>query len=76
MRIGSTSIDTSGLTVTERLRIIEEVWATLETDMSSLPVPDWHRRGIEARHDSYLKNGRTLSLDEVEASVTAAINRR
>lgn len=76
MRIGSTSIDAARLSVEERLRIIEELWLSLEADSKPLPVPDWHRRGIEARHETYVKTGVSLSLGEAEAAVAAALRCR
>jgi putative addiction module component (TIGR02574 family) len=37
------------LPVEERLKLIEDLWDSIETDAGALPLPDWHRREIDRR---------------------------
>lgn len=36
------------MSVDDRLRLLEEIWSTLEDDLS-LPVPDWQTEEVQAR---------------------------
>ncbi len=59
------------LSVDERLKLIEDLWDSIETDADALPLPDWHREEIERRLDA-LDTGTSLgaSWDEVRRSNT------
>jgi putative addiction module component (TIGR02574 family) len=37
------------LPVDERLRLMEEVWASLSDAPGELEIPDWHRTELDAR---------------------------
>jgi putative addiction module component (TIGR02574 family) len=37
------------LSVSERLRLIEDVWASLSETPERIEVPDWHRAQLDAR---------------------------
>ena len=40
------------LPVAERLKLIEDLWDSIETDAEVLPLPDWHRAEIDRRLDA------------------------
>ena len=40
------------LSVSERLKLIEDLWDSIETDAEALPLPDWHRAEIDRRIDA------------------------
>jgi putative addiction module component (TIGR02574 family) len=42
----------SALPVAERLKLIEDLWDSIETDADALPLPDWHRAEIDRRLDA------------------------
>ena len=50
----NTSIQTQrSLPVAERLKLIEDLWDSLDIEAASpLPLPDWHREEIERRLDA------------------------
>ena len=41
------------LPVDERLRLMEEVWASLSDAPEQLEVPDWHRAELDARVEAH-----------------------
>jgi putative addiction module component (TIGR02574 family) len=40
------------LPVADRLKLIEDLWDSIETDAEALPLPDWHRTEIDRRLDA------------------------
>lgn len=46
------------LPVSDRLRLIEEIWDSLDSEAEELPLPDWHRAEIDKRLDA-LDQGRS-----------------
>jgi putative addiction module component (TIGR02574 family) len=40
------------LLVTQRLKLIEDLWDSVEADTDALPLPDWHREEIDRRLDA------------------------
>lgn len=38
-----------GLPVADRLRLLEDVWSSLEQEADVLPSPDWHRDELDRR---------------------------
>jgi len=40
------------LPVTERLKLIEDLWDSIDAEADSLPLPDWHRAEIDRRLDA------------------------
>ena len=59
------------LPAAERLKIIEELWDSLDDELDQLPVPDWHRVEIDKRLDA-LESGVSVgaSWDEVRRRIT------
>ena len=66
-----TSGEIRQLPVSERLRLIEEIWDSLDTEADHLPIPDWHREEIDKRLDA-LENATSVgaSWDEVHRRIT------
>lgn len=44
------------LPMEQRLRLMEEVWASLSDAPDGLEVPDWHRQELDARADAHREN--------------------
>jgi putative addiction module component (TIGR02574 family) len=40
------------LPVTERLKLIEDLWDSIDAEADGLPLPDWHRAEIDRRLDA------------------------
>jgi putative addiction module component (TIGR02574 family) len=38
--------------VAERLKLIEDLWDSIETDADALALPDWHRAEVDRRLDA------------------------
>lgn len=62
--------DLSALSVTEKLRVIESLWADLEKTPERVPSPAWHGEVLEERAAAY-KAGKvkTYSLAEVKMAL-------
>ena len=41
------------LSVSERLRLIEEVWDSLEGSSQAVDLPEWHRTELDRRLESH-----------------------
>ena len=63
--------DIRALPVAERLRLIEELWDSLDAEADALPLPDWHRSTLDRRLDA-LDDGRSVGApwDEVRRRIT------
>jgi putative addiction module component (TIGR02574 family) len=48
------------LPVADRLKLIEDLWDSIERDAEALPLPDWHRAEIDRRLDT-LETGASVS---------------
>lgn len=46
--------DLRQLSVTDRLRLIEDVWDSLRQHPDTLQVPDWHRVELDARLQAHV----------------------
>ena len=66
----------TSLSSAEKLRLIEELWGSLNASADQLPVPDWHKAELDARHEEFEREGGSLSLDEVDALVADALRKR
>ena len=54
------------LPAAERLRLVEDIWDSLTTSVSELPVPDWHREELDDRLADSSEQA-TISIDELKA---------
>ncbi|WP_108124323.1 addiction module protein [Saccharospirillum mangrovi] len=42
-----------GLALTEKLKLVEDIWDTIAASNTELPLPDWQRQELERRYQSY-----------------------
>jgi len=54
------------LPAAERLRLVEDIWDSLTTSVSELPVPDWHREELDHRLTDSTEQA-TVSIDDLKA---------
>jgi len=69
--------DIRQLPVAERLRLIEELWDSLDTEATeSLPMPDWHKVELDQRLDAHARDPKAGKLwDEVKADILANLRK-
>ena len=59
------------LPVADRLRLIEEIWDSLDSEAEDLPMPDWHREELDKRLDALdLGSSVGAAWDEVRRRIT------
>lgn len=51
-----TSDQINGLSVDEKLKLIQAVWESLLADAAELPTPEWQRKLIRERVEAYRRN--------------------
>lgn len=51
--MGLPKIDLDALTDAERLQLLDQVWESFRQSPESLPIPESHRREIDARQAEY-----------------------
>jgi putative addiction module component (TIGR02574 family) len=49
--------DLRTLPVDDRLKLIEDLWDSIDADTATLPLPDWHRDEIDRRLDALNAGG-------------------
>jgi putative addiction module component (TIGR02574 family) len=54
------------LPAAERLQLVEDIWDSLTTSVSELPVPDWHREELDRRLADSTEQA-TVSIDELKS---------
>jgi putative addiction module component (TIGR02574 family) len=71
MTDSSDTTDLKQLSIAERLRLIEELWDSLEGDVDALLLSDWQRAEIDKRLDA-LDRGTSVGApwDEVRRRIT------
>ncbi len=68
--------DVHQLSVNERLRLIEELWDSLDQVPGAVAIPDWHRDELDARTAAHERDpGASLPWDEVKRSLLDALRR-
>ncbi len=45
----STQLQIDQMTITEKLRVMEELWEDLRTRAGAVPVPQWHKDVLDER---------------------------
>jgi putative addiction module component (TIGR02574 family) len=67
----NTTTALSQLPVAERLKLIEELWDSLDAEVDSLPLAEWQREEIDNRIDA-LDSGVSVGApwDEVRRRIT------
>jgi putative addiction module component (TIGR02574 family) len=63
----TTQLSLDKMTVSEKLNMIEEIWADLSRAPESIPSPDWHINELEHR-ERLIREGSSsyLPLDEAK----------
>ena len=59
------------LPAAERLRLVEDIWDSLATSVTDLPVPEWHREELDKRLADPSEQA-TVSVDELKARLRDA----
>lgn len=60
----------ASLSVSDRLDLMDEIWATLAPGADELPLPDWHVAEIKRRLTAFAADGnRGRTVDEVFAEL-------
>jgi putative addiction module component (TIGR02574 family) len=60
------STDLAVLSVSDRLDLMDEIWASLVSSAESIPLPDWHLAEIRKRRAALATDGnRGRTADEV-----------
>lgn len=60
----------AGLSVSDRLDLMDELWASLAPGADALPLPDWHVAEIKRRLAAFAADGnRGRTSDEVFAEL-------
>jgi len=60
----------ASLSVSDRLDLMDEIWATLAPGADELPLPDWHVAEIKRRLTAFAADGnRGRTADEVFAEL-------
>jgi putative addiction module component (TIGR02574 family) len=69
MRIMTISFDEIlGLSVPERIQLVEDIWDSIAASPESLPITDAQRQELDRRLDAYARDPSELrSWDEVRA---------
>ena len=61
------------LTVPEKILLLEDLWDSIASDESSVPVPASHREELDRRLAEYKKDpGRLLTLDDLRGRIEAS----
>jgi putative addiction module component (TIGR02574 family) len=56
----------ASLSVSDRLDLMDELWASLAPDADALPLPDWHVAEIKRRLATFAEDGnRARTAEEV-----------
>jgi len=62
----------AGLTIPEKILLLEDLWDSIASEESSIPVPQSHREELDRRLADYEKDpGRLLTLDDLRGRVEA-----
>jgi Putative addiction module component len=59
-------LDVKALSKTEKLRLLETLWADLTADDSQVPSPAWHREALEETRQRH-ERGEVIFSDWTEA---------
>ena len=58
------------LTIPEKILLVEDLWDSITSDESCIPVPDSHVKELDKRYKHYTSNpGDLLSLEDLKARV-------
>jgi len=58
------------LSIPEKILLVEDLWDSIVTDESSVPVPESHKNELDKRYDRYLASpGNLLSLKDLQERI-------
>jgi putative addiction module component (TIGR02574 family) len=58
------------LSVPEKILLVEDLWDSIATDESAVPMPQSHREELDRRLERYQANpGNLLSLEELQRRI-------
>jgi putative addiction module component (TIGR02574 family) len=58
------------LSVPEKILLVEDLWDSIATDESAVPMPQSHREELDRRLERYQANpGNLLSFDELQRRI-------
>ena len=58
------------LGVSEKLRLVEDLWDSIAATPEQIPVWDWQKQELDAREEEYLQNpGSGVSWEEVKRRI-------
>lgn len=67
--MNSTFEEIKGLSVPEKIQLVEDLWGSIAKSNATLPVLDWQSEELARRKESHLKNPNAgLSWDQVKKS--------
>ena len=68
--------DMRELPVSDRLRLIEELWDSLDNEIEALPLPDWHKTELDKRLAAHEADpAAARPWDEVKADILANLRK-
>ena len=68
--------DVRKLPIAERLRLLEDVWASLDAESTELAVPEWHKSELDRRLESYrAQPEKTKSWQDVKAELLETLHK-
>ncbi|ETX08649.1 addiction module protein [Candidatus Entotheonella palauensis] len=60
------------LSISEKLLLVEDLWDSIASDASNLPVPQSHKEELDRRLKNYEASpGKLLSLEELQGRIEA-----
>ena len=63
----------AGLSVPEKILLVEDLWDSIASEESGVPVPASHREELDRRLAQYKKDpGRLLTLDDLQGRIEAS----
>jgi len=69
VRIGDIP-EIDGLSTSEKILLVEDLWDRIAVDESSVPVPQSHKKELDKRLRRYKSHpGNLLSLEELQARI-------
>lgn len=58
------------LSTSEKLLLLEDIWESIQSDPSSLPVPESHIEELDKRSESYkAAPGNVQTLEELQSNI-------
>ena len=59
------------MSTSEKILFLEDLWDSIASDESSIPVPQAHKDALDARMKKYMANpGSLLSLEELQERIS------